>query len=72
VQAGLSRAERLLMMIALPLDSGQFFTQIAIVIGALTGFVFPLLTAVSEFRSLAHGHISIPMPLRKRPAVTQD
>ncbi len=36
------------MMIAFLLDSGQFFAQIAIVIGALARFVFPLLTAMLE------------------------
>jgi hypothetical protein len=44
----------LLSLVSLGFDTGEFLAQIAILIAALPGFVFPLLSTLFDFGELAH------------------
>ena len=54
-QARLVFLEALLSLVSLDFDTGEFLAQVTILISALPGFVFPLLSTLFDFGELAHG-----------------
>ena len=57
-QASLRLFERCGGAVALVFDPRQLLAPVAIVVGALRGFVFPLRAALSDFGQLAHHGLS--------------
>src|SRR4029077_7529118 len=53
-QAGLGFFDVLLGLIALGLDSGELLAQVTVVVAALLGFGFPLVSAMCDFGQLTH------------------
>src|SRR5713101_3427291 len=53
--------------VALLCDPSQLLAPVAVVIGSLYRFVFPLIAAVSDFGQWAHDTLSGQAPLRRAP-----
>ena len=61
-QAALGRFEGLLGLITLGFDAGELLAQVTVVIAALLGFGFPLVTAVFHLGKLTHRLRSLTSP----------
>jgi hypothetical protein len=57
-QASLGLFERCGGAVSLRFDPAQLFAQVAILLGSLRRFVFPLIAALSDFGQLAHQALS--------------
>jgi hypothetical protein len=66
-QARLALLERLLGLVALGFDTGEFLAQVTILIATLPGFVFPLLSTVFDFAKLTHRLHALTSPDGSRP-----
>ena len=57
-QASLGLFERCGGAVSLRFDPAQLFAQVAIVLGSLRRFVFPLMSALSDFGQVTHDALS--------------